>query len=439
MIRAACYLRVSTEQQVQEGDSLAAQKDALLKYIEKHEDYVLAGIYTDDGVSGTRADRDELNRLLDDVKAGLVDTILVTKLDRLFRSMRHYLNMMDVLDRCGVGWTAIWEPMYNTTTPQGKLIINQMMSIAQFEAENTSQRIHQVFEYKKTQKEVLSGNVSPGFRVENKHLVHSDLAPAVKEIFEFYARTGKLYETVRHMPKGLPQTKQGLKWMLKRKVYIGELYGDPNYCEPIVDKETFSKVQRLLAMNIKKNQKHEYLFSGLVKCAECGFVMASNTQMRERKYPVSVYRCSKHYQRGVKMCPNKKSINQRTLEAYLLENLEPLVNDAKIVAKKKSEPVKDLTKQRKAVEAKLSRLTDIYLDGDISRIDYLKRKEDLMEDLHALEMPPQAPESQISGFEPIEAINIYPQLTFAEKRQFWRSIIKEIRYGLDKNIEVFFL
>ena len=268
MIRAACYLRVSTEQQVQEGDSLAAQKDALLKYIEKHEDYVLAGIYTDDGVSGTRADRDELNRLLDDVKAGLVDTILVTKLDRLFRSMRHYLNMMDVLDRCGVGWTAIWEPMYNTTTPQGKLIINQMMSIAQFEAENTSQRIHQVFEYKKTQKEVLSGNVSPGFRVENKHLVHSDLAPAVKEIFEFYARTGKLYETVRHMPKGLPQTKQGLKWMLKRKVYIGELYGDPEYCEPIVDKETLSKVQRLLAMNIKKNQKHEYLFSGLVKCAE---------------------------------------------------------------------------------------------------------------------------------------------------------------------------
>jgi DNA invertase Pin-like site-specific DNA recombinase len=144
MKRIAIYMRVSTDKQAQEGDSIPAQRDALLKYINTHDDMILAGEYLDDGISGTRSDRDELCRMLDDVQAGKVDLILVTKLDRLYRSIRHYLNMMEQLDKAGVGWLAIWEPIYDTTTPQGRLIVNQMMSIAQFEAEQTGQRVRQV-------------------------------------------------------------------------------------------------------------------------------------------------------------------------------------------------------------------------------------------------------------------------------------------------------
>lgn len=130
MIKAALYLRVSSERQSKEGDSIPAQREALRKYAKERE-YIIAGEYIDDGVSGTKADRDELMRLLEDVKSGKVNLILVTKLDRLYRNIKHYLNMMDVLDKHGVGWTAIQEPIYDTTTPQGRLIVNQMMSIAQ--------------------------------------------------------------------------------------------------------------------------------------------------------------------------------------------------------------------------------------------------------------------------------------------------------------------
>ena len=132
MKKTAIYIRVSSDRQVQEGDSIAAQRDALIKYVNDRPDLVLAGEYLDDGVSGQKDKRDELQRLLDDVRQNRIDLIIFTKLDRWFRSVRHYTATQEVLDRHSVTWTAIWESIYDTTTPQGRLIVNQMMSIAQF-------------------------------------------------------------------------------------------------------------------------------------------------------------------------------------------------------------------------------------------------------------------------------------------------------------------
>jgi DNA invertase Pin-like site-specific DNA recombinase len=152
MKRVALYMRVSSDQQVKEGDSIPAQRDALTKYA-KEKGYSIVGEYLDDGISGTKySQRDELQRLLSDVQSGKIDLILITRLDRWFRSVRHYTATQEILDKNNVGWLAIWEPVYDTTTPQGRLIVNQMMSIAQFEAENTGQRIRQVQAYKLSQR-----------------------------------------------------------------------------------------------------------------------------------------------------------------------------------------------------------------------------------------------------------------------------------------------
>lgn len=439
MKRAAIYLRVSTDRQAREGDSIPAQRDALLKYIDEHEDLILAGTYLDDGISGTKADRDELNRLLDDVKAGKIDQIIFTKLDRWFRSIKHYVNTQEILDKHDVTWLAIWEPVYNTTTPAGRLIINQMLSIAQFEAENTGQRIRQVFDYKKSQGEVCSGNVPPGYRIQDKHLViDSDMAPAVREVFEHYAQTGKLYDTVRISALGLPKTKQGIKTLLKRRIYIGEAHGNPNFCEPIISRELFEAVQLQLSRNIKNSQKHAYLFSGLIRCAECGRVFASGT----RKYMntrANVYRCPAHYQHGAPACTNTKVITEHVMERWLLDNLKDLMEDFQLKAEAAAAPAKDVKKQRDAIEAKFARLTDLYVDGQIKKADYLSRKESLLHDLDALVVPPEAPESHFLAFEPEDGIDVYHSLGNEEKRLFWRSIIKEIRFAGDRSTEVIFL
>ena len=148
MTRVALYARVSTDQQVRDGDSIQAQLSALREYAKKNN-YEVAGIYTDDGISGTLLnERDELQRMLDDVRAGKIDLVAFTRLDRYFRNLKHYLNTQEVLDEYGVPWIAIWES-YTTATAAGRLIINQMLSFAQFESENTSVRIRHVFDFKR--------------------------------------------------------------------------------------------------------------------------------------------------------------------------------------------------------------------------------------------------------------------------------------------------
>ena len=126
MVRVGIYCRVSTDQQVRDGDSIQAQLSALRIYAKEH-DYEIAGEYVDDGISGTLlAERDELQKLLDDVKQKKVDLILFTRLDRWFRSIRHYLNTQEVLDKYNVPWRAIWES-FETQTPQGRFMVNQTL------------------------------------------------------------------------------------------------------------------------------------------------------------------------------------------------------------------------------------------------------------------------------------------------------------------------
>lgn len=438
MIRAAIYLRVSTDRQAKEGDSIPAQRDALLKYISDHDDMILAGTYIDDGVSGTRSDRDELNRLLDDVKAGKVDLILITKLDRLYRSIRHYLNMMDVLDKYNVGWQAIWEN-YETVTPQGRLIVNATMSFAQFEAEQTGQRIKQVFDYKKAHGEVVTGNVTPGYHIRDKHLVIDDpVADQVRDLFRHYAQVGKLYEAVRYSGPDLPKTKQGIKQLLQRRIYTGEAYGNPNFCEPIIDRDLFDRVQLQLSRNIKNSQKRIYLFSGLVRCAECGCVMASISQYKYG-HRYNMYRCPKHFQCGNSRCGNMKVLSENKMEKYLLDNLADLISNAVMQAEVAAAPAKYIAKQRNVIEKKLDRLTDLYVDGQLDKQDYLRRKEALLADLDALVMPAEAQKSPVLGFDAVKGINLYTKLNAGEKRLFWRSIIKEIRFDRSRNATVYFL
>ena len=188
MKRTAIYIRVSTDEQAKEGDSIPAQREALRKYIDEHEELALADEYVDEGISGRKfQQRDELQRLLDDVRAGKIDLIAFTKLDRWFRSVRHYSSTQDLLDRYHVDWIAIWEPMFGTATPSGRLVVNQMMSIAQYEAENTGSRIRQVFEYKVQQGEVLSGHIPRGYVIQNKHLVPGPDANVIIDLFNFFS------------------------------------------------------------------------------------------------------------------------------------------------------------------------------------------------------------------------------------------------------------
>lgn len=443
MKRTAIYVRVSSDKQAQEGDSIPAQLDALHKYIDSRDDLICAGEYMDDGISGTKADRDELTRLLDDVKAGKIDLILFTKLDRWFRSVRHYTATQAILDKYRVDWKAIWESIYDTTTPQGRLIINQMMSIAQFEAENTGQRIRQVQAYKVQKGEVISGQTPPGYSIQGKRMIPNDIAPAVVDAFKTYAFTGSIRETMRQTQgRGLPKCQQAFRRMLTNEKYTGTFRGNDDFCPSIIDKELFADVQRKLSMNVKQSQKHTYIFSGLIKCAVCGRSMGANRRLRHRKtisYHENQYRCAGYYNGGVKRCTNAKLISEGVLERYLVETIRPQIEGMVLQIEIDHGKPADHKKQIAAIRGKMDRLKELYVNDLISLDEYKTDKERYAATIEELEKQQAVDVGKYKELLETDIESLYAGMTAEEKRFFWRSIIKEIRFGTDRKYQVIFL
>lgn len=450
MKRVALYMRVSSDQQAKEGDSIPAQREALTAYSRQHG-YVIVGEYLDDGISGTKySQRDELQRLLADVQAGKIDLILITKLDRWFRSVKHYTATQDILDKCGVGWTAIWEKIYDTTTPQGRLIISQMMAIAQYEAENTGVRIRQVQAYKLSQKEVISGTTTAGYKIQNKHLVPDENAVYVRQAFEMYSACGSIGETMRVYGGryGMPTSRPAFRRMLKCPLYKGEHYtGVKQFCPPIISEELWEDVQRKLPINIKNNQKQVYIFSGLIRCAECGRVFGSNTRRRRRGNSYTVthqYRCTGYYARHPRQCTNCKVAAESVVERYLVEHIRPMIKDKileyEIADMQAPTRIPDMIAR---AEKKLDRLKVLYLDGLIDLTAYKADRAVLqseLEDLRSKAMQSHTADvSTLKNLLSPDVWELYGSFTPAEKRRFWRGIIDRIEFGSDRSLQVYFL
>lgn len=438
-MRAALYCRVSSAAQAKEGDSIPAQLDALNKYANERK-YQIIGTFVDDGVSGTKYDRDEFQSLLQMVENDQVDIILVTKMDRLHRSLRNFLNMQDTLDRHHCHWKAIWEPSYDTTTPQGRMVINMMMNLAQFEAEQTGQRVRQVNAHKVQKREVISGSTTPGYSIVNKHLVVNEDAAIVRKAFEVFDRTNSIAEAVRATAgTNLPATKSGMRYMLQREVYIGKAHGVEDFCEPIIDKELFDRVQLALSRNIKSGQKRTFLFSGLIKCAECGYTYSAQAKKSGKKDWL-YYRCPKKYNEVVKKCTNKKIINESTFERRLIGMLPSMVVEQVEMHEEKQRPVISYEKQKAALEKKIERLKVLFVNDEISLEEYRVDKATLMKQIEELApVTPSEPPQAILALQGLNISEIYEMLTKEEKRRFWRGIIKEIRVDHDGNIFYDFL
>lgn len=438
MKRTAIYIRVSTDRQAQEGDSVPAQRDALRKYIDDRPELVFAGEYMDDGISGRKySERDELQRLLDDVRSKRIDLIIFTKLDRWFRSVRHYTATQEILDQYGVGWLAIWEPIYDTTTPAGRLIVNQMMSIAQFEAENTGQRIRQVNRYKAEKGEVLNAKPPFGYRIENKHLVpDGENAEKARRIFEYYALTGNLCDTVRFAASiGYKRHISTINSMLKNRKYIGEFRGKPDYCPAVISVDMFEEVQRKLSINIKSSQKYPYIFSGLIVCEECGGKLGGRVVTSQRgRY--RVYRCEK-FCRPTHDCTNSKCFFETTMERYLLEHVPELARIR--ITEIETERRKDDSKERRQkIERKIERLKELYVDGMIELDEYRADRAELEGELSRIREPEATDTEALKEFLNLDLAAIYGTMTNEEKRYFWRQIIRRIRVDGQKNISIDF-
>lgn len=451
LLRVAIYIRVSTDKQVKDGDSMRDQLATGQKYIDSHENMILVDTYIDDGISGQKLKRDDFQRLIDDVRAGRIDLIIFTRLDRWFRNLRHYLNTQDILDKHGVSWTAIEQPYFDTSTPHGRAFVNNSMIWAELEAQNDSDRILGVFDDKVDNGEVLSGSTPLGYTIVNKHLVPDDDAPTAVAIFQYYRKTGNLSMTLRYMESefGLVRSAASLKNMLTNTKYIGEFRDNKNYCPAIIDRDLFFDVQRLLKINIKSGKKHDYIFSGLVVCDDCDHIM-SGCQQRARGrvradgtriiYKYSVYRC----RQGVNLhrCPNRKLVFETALEKMLLERIRPELENYIAEYEVANLPALRTDAKRRSVEGKMQKLKDLYLNDLITMDEFKLDREKLLmqlEKINAEDSRPVKDLSYLKNFLKMDFESVYDSLSIPERRELWRSIVKEIRVDHDKNIHIIFL
>lgn len=440
LLNAAIYIRVSSETQARTGDSLRDQMESCQEYIDKHENMVLFDTYIDDGVSGQKLARDDFSRLMQDVQAEKINLILFTKLDRWFRSLRHYLNTQEILERHNVSWIAIDQPYFDTSTPHGRAFVNQSMMWAELEAQNDSTRIIDVFNNKVKYGEVLSGKAPRGYSIVDKHLVPNDDAPMIRDIFEYYRQTTSLGKTLRKLKDdyGVVMTLSNLRQsILMNKKYIGVFRDNDHYCEPIVDRDLFDAVQALLSKNIKINQKYNYIFSGLLVCNDCGYRICGchiNVLSRGHRYKYPAYECkragSPYY-----TCCNKGEIREKTVEEYMITHVEDAFREYMAEYHIKSSPAADNRNKKSGIKRKLDRLKDLYLNEVISLNEYKRDRIELQKQLDEI---PDIIEP-VKDFTPmLHALDytfkhMYHSFDNVQKRAFWQSIIKEVRISHSEN------
>lgn len=446
LYRCGLYIRVSSDEQAKFGDSVRDQETRGREYIDSHKDLIMHDIYIDDGVSGQKLQREDFVRLMDDVRAGKIQRIIFTKLDRWFRSLRHYLNTQAVLEEHGVSWTAIDQPYFDTSTPHGRAFVAQSMMWAELEAQNDGIRIRDVFASKVKYGEVITGKVPRGYKIENKHLVLSEEAPSIYDSIQYFLQTNSLSATVRYMYNkyGIDMTLTNLKESILRNTkYIGRYRGNEQYCPRLISDDDFYKIQDILNhnQNIRVSQRYDYIFSGLLVCGECGRKMtachinvvshrASGVTYRYR-YPA--YQCKHH--KGREKCPNGGEIRESRIEEYMIQNLRPALEGLIAQSQGKEKVVMDNRAARDGVRKKLERLKNLYLDGVISLDEYKVDRAKLEQQLEALpEMP-----AVVQDLSPVRALlhtdfeTVYQQMGNTEKRRFWRGLVREIRISRSHN------
>ncbi len=270
--RCAVYCRVSTDERLdQEFNSIDAQKEAGHAYIasQRAEGWIpVTDDYDDPGFSGGNTDRPALKRLLADIERGLIDIVIVYKIDRLTRSLADFAKMVELFDQRDVSFSAVTQQI-NSATSMGRLMLNVLLSFAQFEREVTGERIRDKIAAAKRKGMWMGGVPSIGYDVVNRQLLINEAeAAVVRRIFEEMLTIGSPTQIAANLTaEGITtkawttqegQTRSGtridkkyLHKLLRNRIYLGELSHKGNWYPgahpPIIDQTLWDEVHAVLA------------------------------------------------------------------------------------------------------------------------------------------------------------------------------------------------
>ena len=348
-LRCAIYTRKSSEEGLeQEFNSLHAQREACEAYIasQRSEGWVvLRDQYDDGGVSGGTLERPGLKALMQDIEDGLIDVVVVYKIDRLSRSLADFAKLVEVFDRTSVTFVSVTQ-QFNTTTSMGRLTLNILLSFAQFEREVTAERIRDKFAASR-KKGIWMGGVPPyGYRVENRKLViDPERAEHVRWIFARFVEIGSATELARQIdqrglltPNGNRIDKKYLYRLLNNRAYIGEAVhkGEsyPGEHEAILDRVIWDKVHTILQESPHKraaNTRAETpaLLKGLIYGPDGAAFSPTHTRKRGKLY--RYYVSQSILKHGAGSCPIGR-VTAGEIETAVIDQVRAVFRQPEIIA-----------------------------------------------------------------------------------------------------------
>lgn len=378
IVRCAVYTRKSTEDGLeQEFNSLDAQREAGEAYIksQKHEGWVcLSQRYDDGGFTGANMDRPALRRLIADIQSGKVDCVVVYKVDRLSRSLLDFSRIMEAFDQRKVAFVSVTQA-FNTGSSMGRLILNVLLSFAQFEREMISERTRDKIAAARRKGKWSGGMPVLGYTVENtKLIVDQTEAVRVRRIFEMYSQQRSALAVAKQLndlgwrtkewttQKGIRRggnlfDKNAVYKVLSNVVYIGKVrYKTETHAgehEPIVDPECFSNVQMLLEHNGRAGgqadrNRHNALLSGILQCKACKCGM-HHSYSKKRSKLYRYYVCNHAQKNGWEECPSP-SLPAAEIERFVIDQIKCIGRDQTLVRE-------TLAQTRQHAESEIERLT----------------------------------------------------------------------------------
>ncbi|WP_242773411.1 recombinase family protein [Brevibacillus parabrevis] len=425
-LRAAIYVRVSTEEQVNEGFSIQAQLADLHRYAEVHNMEVVEQ-YVDEGYSGKSIEgRPHMQRLLQDSRQGNFNVVLVYKIDRLARKLKDALEINDELEKNGVQLVSINENI-DTTTPMGRMVFQMVGSIAEMERNTIVGRVKMGMTERAKQGK-FNGGICLGYHSVNKTLVVNDEeAPLIREIFNL-AEQGLGYKAiVGHLNVKGYKTKKGnafsviaVKDILSNPMYIGKVRFNQkeNWSEKrrkgrnkeylvvegeheaIISEDQWERVQSLRNKRSYKPSRSEkpFVLSGLLKCPMCGYGMVPGYSQGSEGTRYRYYVCGQHHNKGKTVC-KANSIRADIAEQEVMSHLSFLVSDpvtlkmiVNQVNAQRANAEKPFYQEQKLVESKLkqidkntNKLLEALLDESMPKNIISKKLNELEEEKTQLE------------------------------------------------------
>jgi len=392
-MKVSLYVRVSTDEQSKEGYSLAAQLEKMRAFCFS-QGWTIHNEYVEEGRSAKDMERPQLQRLLADMNH--FDVVLVYKLDRLSRNVSDINYLLNTFEKNNVAFKSVTEP-YDTTTAQGKLLINIFASLAQFEREQLAERTHMGMARKHQEGSRNGGRAPFGYKLDHEGnlAIEEEEAKWVKWMFDSFHTKGKIVITEELNKNGV-RTRTGAYWnqsavdyVVNNPVYYGALrwnyrtkQGNRTYDEVIVEGNHPAIISKEVFDGIKKTRKDRkntgwksrtvYPFSSTLRCARCGHSMHGEKRRKADGSEYRFYKCAGRFQ--YKIC-DMPVIAEDTLEQEFVKSLELVNVEVEAPEQTKIDRLQ-IQRDLKKIESRKARWKELYVDGDLSKKEYKEKMDE---------------------------------------------------------------